>query len=138
MSELLISYGVYSYVSQNTLILPFQADFFTEVIQTLESEILKKIHTDRSIIGIILDLSKAKIIDLDNIQQLESVLKMAEILGVEAYLCGLRPDVTLTLVNLGYENKDLKTCLSIEHGITLINKNNENKLGLDLQEGCND
>lgn len=134
MSNLLVNYGMYSYVSENILIIPFQADFFSEVMQALETEILKEIHAKPNIIAIILDLSKANIIDLKNMRQLERVLKMASVLGVKAYICGLKPEVTLTLVNLGYENKDLCTCLNIEHGISLIKDSIKNEVNMHSQE----
>lgn len=118
MSDLLTSYGVSSYVSQNILILPFQSDFFREVMEALKKEVLKEIHADPSIRGIILDVSKTRVIDLSNMQELESVLKMASVLGVKAYICGLQPEVTLALVNLGYDNNELNTCLNIEHAIS--------------------
>lgn len=123
MSDLLTSYGISSYISQNILILPFQADFFREVMQALKQDVLRELHANPNVCGIILDVSKTKLIDLSNMHELESILKMASVLGVEAYICGLRPDVTLALVNLGYDNNQLKTCLNIEQGMSRIHNN---------------
>ena len=63
MSDFLLSYGIASYVSQNILIIPFQADFYVEVIEALRQDILKQIHNKPEIKGLIIDLSKVKLID---------------------------------------------------------------------------
>ena len=114
MSDFLLSYGVASYVSQNILIVPFQADFYVEVIDALRKDILQLLHVRPEIKHLIIDVSKANLIDLQNINDLEQTLNMARILGVTGFLVGIKPTVTLALMELGYEPGALNTALNIE------------------------
>ena len=114
MSDFLLSYGVATYVSQNILIVPFQADFFVEVIDALRNEILRFLHIRPEIKHLIIDVSKIYLIDLQNMKDLEQTLDMARILGVTGFLVGIKPTVTLALMELGYEPGSFNTALNIE------------------------
>ncbi len=120
MSDLLLSYGIASYVSQDILIVPFHADFYVEVIEALRQDILVQLHHNPDIKGLIIDLSKINVIDLHNMRALEQTLNMVAILGVTGFLVGIQPSVTLALVELGYNPEHLNTALSIERATFTI------------------
>ena len=120
MSDFLLSYGVASYITQNILIVPFQADFYMDVIEALRADILQKIHQNPMLKGLIIDLSNMPLIDVQNMKMLEKTLQMATLLGVTGFLVGIKPSVTLALVELGYEPGGLNTALSIEQASELI------------------
>lgn len=122
MSQALLSYGITSYISEGVLILPFQSDFYKEVIDALQTDILSKLRNNTEIRGLIVDVSNITIIDLFDMKLLEETLKMAEMLGATAYLTGLQPQVTLALVDLGYDPVDLRTELTIEKAMSRINQ----------------
>ncbi len=122
MSDTLIRYGIASYTSQKILIVPFQADFYSEVMEVLQRDILSSLHQTPDIKGLIIDVTNIKVMDLFNIKTLEKTLLMASMLGVESYLVGLQPQVTLTLIDLGYEIGKTKTALSIEQATICIHR----------------
>ena len=140
MSDFLLSYGVVSYISQNILIVPFQADFYVEVIEALRLEILQQLHLNPAIKGLIIDLSKVDIVDVQNMKSLEKSLHMATILGVTGFLVGINPSVTLALVALGYEPGQLKTALSIERATLFISQviTSQDMLNEELSACCDD
>lgn len=123
MSDLLLSYGITSYISQNILIVPFQTDFYVEVLDVLQQEILLQLHNNHDIQGLVIDLSKVILIDLSNIKALQQSLEMASLLGVVGFLVGIQPSVTLALLELGYEPSKLHTAPNIEYAIKAINQN---------------
>lgn len=122
MKDLLISYGIASYVTQGILIIPFQADFYDEVINALETEVASKLHGNSEICGLILDLSQVQLLDLSNMQSIESLLNMAQLLGAPGVIAGLQPLVTLTLVDLGYDPKNIAATTTVSQAIERIQK----------------
>lgn len=120
MSNLLAGYGIASYISQDILIVPFQADFYKEVLEALRQDILQKLHHNPDIKGLIIDLSRTNLIDLKDMKALESIQQMAHVLGVTTYLTGIQPSVTLTLVELGYDPKQINAALNISRATELI------------------
>ena len=133
MSDILLRYGIASYVSDNILIVPFQTDFYGEVIKALRQDILYKLHEMSDICGLIIDVSHLHVLDLNNMEVLEETARMASIFGVMLFLVGLKPLVAVTLVQLGYEGK-LNTALTIAQAIQRINHENETKL-LNSEDG---
>ena len=144
MSDFLLSYGIASYISQKILIVPFQADFYREVILALRNDILQQLHSKQDIKGLIIDLSNVTLIDLQNMNDLEQTLNMASVLGVTGFLVGIQPNVTLALLELGYEPNHLHTALDIERAsiaideLTKVEKKQTGIAPLDEIEGNND
>jgi rsbT antagonist protein RsbS len=126
MSELLLKYGIASYVSGDTLVVPFQTDFYTDVIEAFRQDILHRLHAMPELKGLIIDLSHVVLLDLGNMHVLEDTLKMACIYDVEAYLVGLKPEVALALVGLGYEGK-VNTALTLGHAMQRIKNRTKTK-----------
>lgn len=121
MSDILVSYGIATYVSRNVLIVPFQADFYDEVLQALQTDVLQQLHSHPDIQGLVIDVSKCRIIDKVNMQSLEAIFSMASILGVQTYLTGIQPQVTLALIELGYEPAGhFNTALTLESATQAI------------------
>lgn len=120
MSDFLSSHGTSTYISQRILIVPFQSDFYKEVIDALRESILFQIKQFPDLIGLIIDISKLTVVDLENMKVLEDFLKMASVMGVEGYLTGVRPEVTRTLIDLDYKQGQLNTALDIDNAIKAI------------------
>ena len=120
MSDFLLSYGVASYISQDILIVPFQADFYVEVIDALRQDILQQLHDTPDIKGLVIDLSNVNLIDLQDMNVLERTLDMAAVFDVMSFLVGIKPSVTLALIELGYDPKHLNSAPNIEQAILSI------------------
>ena len=120
MSDLLLSYGIASYVSADILFVPFQADFYTEVMEALQQDLSQQIHNNSRIKGLILDVSKVQLMDLHNMHTLEQLIELGNILGVPGFLVGVQPNVALTLIDLGYDPAHLNTVVNLERAVSLI------------------
>lgn len=120
MSKLLLNYGIASYINHNVLIIPFQSDFYSEVMDGLKRDVSQKLVSSNEIKGLILDLSKVKVIDLSNMRNIERLLDMAKIFGVQAYVSGIQPLVTMALIELGYEPWQLNSAINIEQAMDKI------------------
>lgn len=102
--------------------MPFQSDFYEEVIDALRAEILARVHNNAHIKGVIIDVSQVHLMDLADIHVIEQIMSMATLLGISAVLSGLQPGVAMTLIELGYDNTHLHIALNIEKAQQLIKK----------------
>ena len=125
MSDLSLSFGIKTYVSQQTLIVPFQNDFYSDMIEALNIEVAYKLHHTPGLKGLIVDVSQITLIDLENMMVLEDILKLGNIFGVVSYLTGLQPQLTQALIELGYEPGDFKTAPTIENAIKSVQENRD-------------
>ncbi|MCX7120377.1 MAG: STAS domain-containing protein [Gammaproteobacteria bacterium] len=120
MSDLFLNFGIATYVSQHTLIVPFQNDFYSDAMEALRSDIAHKLHHTPGLKGLVVDVSQIALIDLENMKVLEDILKLGTVLGVTSYLTGLQSHLTQALVELGYEPGDFKTAPTIEKAMQAI------------------
>jgi rsbT antagonist protein RsbS len=120
MSDELSSFGIASYISRDILIIPFQADFYIEVLNALRNKVLTTLHENPNLKGMIVDVSQINIIDLNNMEALEKLCKMAKLLGVMPFLVGIKPNAALALIELGYTDSGLRMALDTEQAIFLI------------------
>jgi rsbT antagonist protein RsbS len=116
------SLHVGNYVSQQILICPIHSDLYDEVILAIRQQALKKIQNSFDLVGIVIDVSDVKVMDIHNMTAIEGTLKMAEMLGVKSCLSGLRPALALALVDLGYDSKRINVALNVEQAISHIHR----------------
>ena len=133
MSNLLLKYGIASYVSEDTLVVPFQVDLYAEVVQAFRQEILHQLYHKPELKGLILDVSHLFLLDVDDMEILEETLKMASVYDVEAYVVGVQADVALALIGLGYEGK-INTSPTVRQAIERIHNRTEAKQMHRMQE----
>ncbi|MCH9756674.1 MAG: STAS domain-containing protein [Gammaproteobacteria bacterium] len=133
MSERLLKYGIASYVSDNILIVPFQTDFYVEVLHALRQEILNQLYNLSELEGLIIDVSKVSLMDMSDMAVIEETLQMASVYGATGVLVGLNPMVAFALVGLGYEG-NIHSALTIGQAIQQIKQVKETKLLSKEQE----
>ena len=63
---------------------------------------------------VLIDASRTRFIDSFMGKALAGIATMARLLGSETTLVGLRPEVAITLVELGMDLSAISTCLSVE------------------------
>lgn len=78
--------------------------------------VLSKV-TERSARAVIVDIAGVPLIDTETADRLLRTAAAVRLLGSEAIVTGLRPEVARTLVELGVDVGTLATCLSLADGI---------------------
>lgn len=111
-----------SYISQQILICPVQTDLYQEIIYAIRDTVLNRIKNNEEILGLVIDVSALKLIDISNMEALESTIHMAKLLGIEACLSGLRPALAMALVDMGYETKKMDVLLNVEQALAHIHR----------------
>ncbi|MBN2010496.1 STAS domain-containing protein [candidate division KSB1 bacterium] len=105
----------------NKIIVPIQNELNDIIAEKLQASILKTIESVGAK-GLIIDVSTLSIIDSFMGRLLVDTAKMAQLMGCETALTGMRKEVVLTLVQLGLIISDINTSLNIEDGIELLDR----------------
>ena len=72
--------------------------------------------------GVLLDLSIVELIDSFLGRLLNDVASATRLLGAQAVILGMQPQVAMTLVELGLELKGVRTALTAEKGMALLRR----------------
>lgn len=67
--------------------------------------------------GVIIDISTVDVLDTFLGRTIGSMAATCRLLGAETVVVGMRPEVAMTLVELGMDLPGVATALTVEHGI---------------------
>jgi len=107
------------YINQGCLVVPIQADLYTESVLQIQKDILKAVD-DKRIKGVIIDVSAVAIIDSIIAQKIFDSAKMTSLLGAKTIITGLQPGVVASLIDLDFEPGDVPTAISLEEGFRIL------------------
>jgi rsbT antagonist protein RsbS len=105
----------------NNLIVPIQVELHDRAAVRLQEDILKEIEKAAAK-GLVIDVSAMSIVDSFLGRLLVETAKMSRLMGTETVLVGLRKEVVITLIQLGFVIKDIHTALNIEEGLELLER----------------
>ncbi len=89
--------------------LGFQSDLLQRVMET-EAR------------GVVIDISAMELVDTFLARVINDTANMVHLLGAEVVLCGMKPAVALTLVEMGREMIGVDTALDLEQGMNHIER----------------
>jgi rsbT antagonist protein RsbS len=98
------------------LVVPLQGDISDSQAEWLRTELLQRIRTT-DVTGLAVDLSGVSVIDSHLCGLLANLAAAAELMGVTAVLCGLSPEVVMTLQAMAIDLEDLEPTLSLEEAL---------------------
>jgi rsbT antagonist protein RsbS len=87
--------------------LDFQRDMLSRVSETEAS-------------GVLIDITALDVVDSFLARVLNDTANMVRLLGTHVAICGMRPAVALTLVEMGRELVDIETVLNLDQGMEKI------------------
>ena len=89
-------------IVRGCVVASIQIDLTPQVLRQFRVELLERVQ-ESSATGVILDVSGIDILDLDDFDALRKTMVMAEIMGAQPILSGLKPGVVSALIDLGVE-----------------------------------
>jgi rsbT antagonist protein RsbS len=101
------------------LLVSIQVDMHDRVAMTLQEDLTKKI-VDTHAQGVVIDISALEMVDSFIGRMLSNIAAMSKLLGAETVVAGMQPSVAITLVELGLSLKGVRTALSLERGMELL------------------
>jgi rsbT antagonist protein RsbS len=95
------------------LLVPLQGDVTDEHSTLLREQVLSRL-TDGGATGLIIDLTGVLLIDSHLCWVISTLAASARLMGTESTICGMRPDIALTLQTMGVELENVRTALTVE------------------------
>lgn len=101
------------------LIATVHIDLKDAVAEAFHSDILESIEK-KNAVGVVIDISGLDTVDSYVARILADISKTAKLMGATAVLVGMRPEVAMTLIRMGYAMEEMKAALNLEEGIGLL------------------
>jgi rsbT antagonist protein RsbS len=106
-------------IIRDILLVSLPIDLTDHELDNLQFQILK-ILNDKDVNGVILDLSEVDIIDSFFARAIADTAQMIDLMGFRTIVCGMRPNVAITTVELGFEFGDVDFAFNINHAFNLL------------------
>jgi rsbT co-antagonist protein RsbR len=103
-------------LTATTMVMPLVGALDSERIRLVQEQSLRTIQ-ESSARWLILDVTGVPMIDSQVAQGLMQVVQAARLLGVEAVLVGIRPELAQTIVGLGLQLDSIVTRGTLQSGI---------------------
>jgi len=103
------------------LLVTIQVDMHDRIAAALEEDLTARI-AETGAKGVLIDISSLEIVDSFIGRMLDNIAGVSRMLDAETVVCGMRPAVAITLVELGLSLSGVKTALNVERGMELIRK----------------
>jgi rsbT antagonist protein RsbS len=103
----------------STLLASIQVELRDTTAQSFQQDVLKAIERTGAA-GLIIDITGLDSVDTFVARILTDTGRMAKLMGTEAVLVGMRPEVSATLVRMGFVIQGVHTALNIDEGIALL------------------
>ncbi len=103
----------------HVLLVTFQGDLHDSQAEQLQQDI-SEAAADNRISGVVLDLSGVEIVDSFLGRVIGDIAAKTRLLAAETVVAGMRPAVAITLVELGLTLPGLRTALSTEQAMHLL------------------
>lgn len=120
-------------IISNTLIISIQNDLSDSSILELQNDILDKTYKTR-VNGVIIDIAALDMIDIFLGKVISDTAKMVRLLGAQAILVGMKPNIAITLIESGLEMSGVKTAIDIDSGLEILNKHEKHNVIKVLEE----
>jgi len=103
------------------LLVTIQIDMHDKLALALQDDLTQKL-VDSGARGVLIDISALDLVDSFIGRMLSNIAAMARVLDAQTVVVGMRPQVAITLVELGLTLPGIQTALDVDRGLALINK----------------
>lgn len=101
------------------LLVPLQGEMTDDVASRLMSEVLERIYRDGSS-GLVIDITGLWIIDSHLCSVLSQISDAAALMGAQTVICGMKPEIALTLETMGVHLDNITSSLDLEGALLLL------------------
>ncbi|AGX43032.1 STAS domain-containing protein [Clostridium saccharobutylicum] len=104
---------------RNFLIVSLDGDLTDKSAIKLQSDILNKVY-ENTVKGVLIDISILDMVDSYLGKIIADMSAMIKLLGAETVLVGMKPNVAITLVEMGFNIDGIATSMNVETGIEML------------------
>jgi rsbT antagonist protein RsbS len=105
------------------LIVPIQVTLSDSLIAHLTTDVTRTIEQG-SVSGLIIDISGVDMMDSHITRCLRDLAVTARLMGVETIVCGMRPAVVITLIEMGLDVPGISSALNLERALEVLLQRN--------------
>jgi rsbT antagonist protein RsbS len=103
----------------SALLVTIQVDMHDQLATQLQDDLTTMIVKSRAR-GVLIDISALEIVDSFIGRMLANIASLSRLLDADTVVVGMRPEVAITLVELGLGLPGVKTALNAERGLAMI------------------
>src|SRR5262245_18460824 len=103
------------------LLVSIQFDMHDKLAMALQDDLTQKLVETRAR-GVLIDISALDLVDSFIGRMLSNIAAMARVLDAQTVVVGMRPQVAITLVELGLTLTGIQTALDVDRGLAIINR----------------
>lgn len=100
-------------LNAEVLIVPLHAEITDEDVVAFQTDITNRV-ADMEARGVVVDISALDLVDSYMARVLNDTASMMHLLGADVVICGMRPAVALTLVEMGRNMVGVATAFNLE------------------------
>lgn len=104
---------------KSILLTSIQVDLTDEDALKFQDDVLRTVHKTEAK-GLLIDITALGAVDSFLARMINQTAHMAKLLGTEVVVCGMDPDVALTLTEMGRELVGVEAALNLDHGMDRI------------------
>ena len=104
---------------EDVLFASIQVPLHDKLAACFQQQILEKLEKTGAK-GVIVDISAIDVVDSFITRVIVELGHMASFMGSKVVLVGIRPEIAMTIVELGLDLKNIYTALNLERGIALL------------------
>jgi rsbT antagonist protein RsbS len=104
-----------------TLLVPLYSDLSDEAALSLQERLLYRLQ-ETGARGVVIDISALDVVDSFLGRVFSDLSRMVSLMDGVTVLVGMRPQVAMTLVELGFELRGLLAALDLEQGLDLVER----------------
>jgi rsbT antagonist protein RsbS len=101
------------------LLVPLQGDIGDRQMADLSTRLLERIR-DGGAEGLVIDASGVWMVDSHLCSEIGKLASAARFMGTRAVLCGLGPDVVMTLQVMGFDLQGVQTAMRLDRALELL------------------
>jgi len=101
------------------LLCTVHVDLRDDVAEAFQEDILEELE-ERPSAGLVIDISGLDVVDTYVARVLSETGRMAQLMGTETVIVGMRPYVAATLIRMGYVMDGIRTALDVDDGIETL------------------
>lgn len=90
-------------------------------LDTLQHDLIDRLRKERAR-GVVIDVAAMDVVDSFSSRTLRNLAAMAQLRGAATVIVGIRPELALTMVQLGMLLEPVPTALDLDEGLTLLDR----------------
>jgi rsbT antagonist protein RsbS len=101
------------------LLVPLQGEITDEVAARLKGDVLERIHSEGAT-GVVIDVTALWMMDSHLCSVISRLAAASSLMGARTFLCGMNPDIALTIHAMGLDLESVQATLSLEEALELL------------------